>query len=305
MKNKTRIVYQDEHYTLGEDEGIPYLIADGKTYKLSCHPYEPCLYITDESGFKTAVHNAFDPSSVLWSFRNGRTITSITGFEYDAKDFCRMVEYASDLVNAGIDDAEKVFGGRAKKKDPGPRAEIKGEEHSVDGPKVRPEADKIIEDASFNDLISSYPDIVIDYCLVKSEHLCHGYNEHWMALVWACNRLFVDDDGEVMWHFDVGKGDAHQISAEELFAPIDEKGKLNYRTAFLRPPHENNYKDVDFDRVNAKLFPNGTDDLEIFEWTTDWSDYFDEGREWWGTLCFTVLDKTCDRFVVIMASATD
>ena len=36
MKNKIRIVYQDEHYTLGEEEGIPYLIADGKTYKLSC-----------------------------------------------------------------------------------------------------------------------------------------------------------------------------------------------------------------------------------------------------------------------------
>ncbi|MBR1842280.1 MAG: hypothetical protein IJ788_03280, partial [Oscillospiraceae bacterium] len=50
---------------------------------------------------------------------------------------------------------------------------------------------------------------------------------------------------------------------------------------------------------------NGTDGLEVFEWTTDWSDYFDEGHEWWGALCFTVYDKTLDRFAVIMASATD
>lgn len=57
--------------------------------------------------------------------------------------------------------------------------------------------------------------------------------------------------------------------------------------------------------MNAALFPNGTDQLEVYEWTTDWSDYFDEGHEWWGTLCLTVYDKSLDRFVVIMASATD
>ena len=43
----------------------------------------------------------------------------------------------------------------------------------------------------------------------------------------------------------------------------------------------------------------------MYEWTTDWSDYFDEGREWWGTLCLTVYDKTLGRFAVILASATD
>ena len=36
-----------------------------------------------------------------------------------------------------------------------------------------------------------------------------------------------------------------------------------------------------------------------------WSDYFDEGREWWGALCLTVYDETLGRFAVIMASATD
>ena len=33
--------------------------------------------------------------------------------------------------------------------------------------------------------------------------------------------------------------------------------------------------------------------------------YFDDGNEWWGALCYTVYDKNLERFVVIMASATD
>ncbi|MBR5042424.1 MAG: hypothetical protein IKX67_04225 [Bacteroidales bacterium] len=72
------------------------------------------------------------------------------------------------------------------------------------------------------------------------------------------------------------KAAATQISAEELFAPVSEGG-MNYRKAFLRPPYPNGYTDEDFD----------------------------EGHEWWGTLCLTVLDRTLDRIVVIMASATD
>jgi len=80
---------------------------------------------------------------------------------------------------------------------------------------------------------------------------------------------------------------------------------LNYRKAFLYPPHENSYTGKDFVRVNSVLFPNGTDELEVYRWTTDWSEYFDAGREWWGTLCLTVYEKNLNRFVVIMASATD
>lgn len=80
---------------------------------------------------------------------------------------------------------------------------------------------------------------------------------------------------------------------------------LNYRKAFLCPPHGNSYTDSDFDRINSFLFPAGTASLEVFRWTTGWSEYFDEGNEWRGSLCLTVNDKTLDRFAVIMASATD
>ncbi len=82
-------------------------------------------------------------------------------------------------------------------------------------------------------------------------------------------------------------------------------GELNYRRAFLCPPQESRYTGKDFARVNAALFPQGTDGLEVYVWTTDWSDYFDEGHEWWGALCLTVYDSSMGRFAVIMASATD
>ncbi|MBQ7645646.1 MAG: hypothetical protein IJS94_00100 [Clostridia bacterium] len=303
--HKDVVVYKDERYTLGQENDRPYLMADGKKYILSCHPYEPCLYITDERGNMTAVHNAFDPFAVLELFYSGVTVTSITGMEYDAKDFCKMVEYASEMVDIQIDYAEKVFKGRAKKKDPEPGKEKKQNKQYDGKSQMRPESGKIIENDPFYDLIAGYPDSVIDYCLVINEQLSTGRNAHWFALVWASRKLFLDDDGEVIWHFDAGKAEARQIDAGELFAPAEKGGRLNYRKAFLDPPYKSNYTDADFDKINSALFPNGTDGLEVFEWTTDWSEYFDEGHEWWGTLCLTVYDKALDRFVVIMASATD
>ena len=45
----------NERYMFGEENGYICVIADGKRYILTCHPYEPCLFITDETGIKTAV----------------------------------------------------------------------------------------------------------------------------------------------------------------------------------------------------------------------------------------------------------
>ena len=167
------------------------------------------------------------------------------------------------------------------------------------------ESGKIIENDPFCALIEEYPDCVVDYCLVICGQSCRGCNEHRMALASACRKLFVEDNDEVIWNYDVGKANAKPVSADVLFAPVDESGDLNYRKAFLCPPYENGYTDADFDKVNAALFPKGTDSLQVFEWTTDWSEYFDEGHEWWGALCYTVYDATLDRFAVILASATD
>ena len=78
-----------------------------------------------------------------------------------------------------------------------------------------------------------------------------------------------------------------------------------YWYAVMEPVHGRNNKPEDFKKVNEVLFPNGTDALDIYEWTTDWSDFFDAGHEWYGSCCWTVYDKTMNRYTVMLVSATD
>lgn len=172
-------------------------------------------------------------------------------------------------------------------------------------------AGAVYTNKTFNRLIAEYPDIVCDYCLVNSydqnantlgvfPYL--GVDSHRLALECAFREL---SEGGDKWSYDTKATKCRKLKSTALFAPTGGDNWLNYRKAFLCPPHGNSYTDRDFERVNDVLFPGGTECLEVYRWTTDWSDYFDEGHEWWGALCLTVYDKSLDRFVVIMASATD
>ena len=170
---------------------------------------------------------------------------------------------------------------------------------------------KVYTDKTFYRMISEYPDNVCDYCLVNAGNLSakskrvfpyHGADSHRLALECAAGELF--EDGE-KWSYDIKKAKYRKLKSKALFAPSDSDSLMNYRKAFLCPPHGNSYTDSDFEKINSVLFPGGTESLDVYRWTTDWSEYFDEGREWWGTLCLTIYDKTLERFVIIMASATD
>jgi hypothetical protein len=163
----------------------------------------------------------------------------------------------------------------------------------------------IIYGDPFYSVITDYPECVVEYCLVKNDHSATGIDAHRRALARACAFLFSDAAGDALWHYDVAKADAREIPTAALFASADLHSELNYRKAFLFPPHKTGYNNTDFEWVNVSLFPKGTAALEVFQWSTDWSDFFDDGHEWWGALCLTVYDKNTDRFVVIMASETD
>lgn len=78
-----------------------------------------------------------------------------------------------------------------------------------------------------------------------------------------------------------------------------------YWYALMEPVYGRRNKPEDFKIVNKVLFPNGTDQLDIYEWTTDWSDFFDDGHEWYGACCWSIYDKTLNRYVVMLVSATD
>lgn len=304
LVKKNNEVYRDEQFVLGWEDNIPCLKAGGKKYILNGHPYEPCLYITDENDRLTVVHNSFYAYDALDRFYDGHTATSITGFEYNAKDFCRMVEYAAGKGDISISDAEKVFGDRKSKKVIGEPGFLK--EKVFDNEKSAARATgTIIGNDLFYDIYREYPDSAIDYCLIKNNEAYCGYETHRRVLETACIKLFYDVDGKPEWQYDIEKAEARKVDQDEFCSFGIENDKLTYRKAFLAPPYPNGYKNADFERVNDTLFPDGMKELEIYEWTTDWSEYFDDGHEWWGTLCLTVYDKELDRFVIIMASATD
>ncbi len=89
------VVYRDDRYVLGEKDGKPFFMANGTIYSLSCHPYEPCTYIKNDGALIAVIHNAFDPSAVLKAFAKGKTVNSISGKEYEAKEFCEMLDFAA------------------------------------------------------------------------------------------------------------------------------------------------------------------------------------------------------------------
>ena len=41
----------------------------------------------------------------------------------------------------------------------------------------------------------------------------------------------------------------------------------------------------------------------LYEWSVDWSPYFKDGLEWWGSFCWTLHHP--DRVTVVVASSTD
>ena len=179
-----------------------------------------------------------------------------------------------------------------------------------------------LESDPFYNILNCYPDCVLEYFLMKSCEVYRGEQSHREALYFAFRNLDVDEDFPL--EYDIPKAQASPIDTQEWLA-IDHASirnagsRLPYVCAFLDPPHGNHVAtdnaqgkgacrkaDVDdFRAVNAALFPEGTDELEVLEWTTDWSNYFDDGHEWWGASCWSIYDRRMKRYIVILASSTD
>jgi hypothetical protein len=82
-----------------------------------------------------------------------------------------------------------------------------------------------------------------------------------------------------------------------------------YKTAFFLPPYplrgsEQEHQQL-FASINAFLLGPNPNACEIFSWGTDWSNYFDAGKEWWGAFFWTLREPDADVFTVIGASSTD
>ncbi len=195
----------------------------------------------------------------------------------------------------------------------------------------------------FYRIAGEYDRLAVDYCLMANDGQYRGYESHKTAVSFAMQTIIkrncdAELDGVSMssWISDIEKASAEEISSSLFFfvpeitgrdakgnlifggsAPANDGGPVPYWYAFLKPPHgtvpvvkngvtvRKRYGVEDFEIVNRALFPHGLAGLVIYEWSTDWSSYFDAGHEWWGASCWSIYDKVAERFAVIVASATD
>ena len=184
-----------------------------------------------------------------------------------------------------------------------------------------------IQNDVFYDHIKQYaPDIEyhlvgeVEYHLLKNDKHYEGLRSHREALTAVFDRLqqvtydidkaqpTASDSNAFFYCPNIVKTDHYgnnQYDAE--WKPNDDNigTTVPYWYALMEPVNGLKNRPEDFKKVNEALFPNGTDKLDIYEWTTDWSDFFDDGHEWYGACCWSIYDKSMGRYVVMLVSATD
>ena len=198
----------------------------------------------------------------------------------------------------------------------------------------------VIINDPFIEFIRGYDRCAVRYCLTEDEGPHRGIPSHRDAVERAMLRAVEEceenkrrvrelwgkeaADRLHTWSCEIGRAKASLIDAAEFLRvpeilrtdrngcvfydcpePDANGGPIPYWYAFLEPPHGSGYTPEDFRKVNAALFPAGVDGLEVCEWTTDWSDYFDAGHEWFGAACWSVWDRRMNRYAVLLVSATD
>ena len=151
-----------------------------------------------------------------------------------------------------------------------------------------------------------YDRCVLDYFIIESDL---GHKD---VLLYAMNKIkekvdFITIDKDKMKYKEISPKDFFKLPKdyEKERCNIGDGYKRPYWYLFLDPPHTTNYKIDDFIEINNILFPKGKDYLEIYDWNVDWSNYFEDGLEWWGAAAISIYDKMLDRYIIILASSTD
>ena len=244
------------------------------------------------------IRNAFTTDEILMLKEDGAVITAITGTKYDKEKICRLFGYVSKYPDyCDISCAEELAGikscGETEKR--APKREFSSE-------KIRVTGMREISDDRFYTLLEEY-DSCLDFCIIKSDEPYKGLESHKKALLFAMEQT--KELYDIRWKYDIGIAKANEKDPKEFLLETVDRSKFTYSYAFLIPPYGIIGFESDFKKINSALFPSGADDLTVYEWSTDWSEYFDDGHEWWGAACWTVYDKKLDRYTVILASATD
>lgn len=180
------------------------------------------------------------------------------------------------------------------------------------------------DDIAYKILEETYGELLLDYILLAADGEYKGEESHREAVIEAivCMRGRTRVGNRYDFDAFIVEEDrmrCKKIDTSEFFfegnngwvVPPEEVGrypfadKMNYWYAFFDPPYPIPYAVEDFRKINHMLFPVSQSDLEVYIWNDDFSDYFDDGKEWWGTAMWSVYDRSMGRFVIIGASLTD
>jgi hypothetical protein len=102
-----------------------------------------------------------------------------------------------------------------------------------------------------------------------------------------------------------------QITVQEFENGDGQSGFATpgYRGAFQFPPYslspENKEAEQLYAEVNRAFFGDLNRVTELFTWSTEWSNYFDLGHEWWGAFLWTARPAPDGPIIWVAASSTD
>ena len=135
----------------------------------------------------------------------------------------------------------------------------------------------------------------------------------------ATARLPVEKFFRVRW--DESKMSGQRVDLATFWGTDDVEPKVwpggtqsiptvdGYKTAFFHPPYglhgEKAEKAELFAAINRFVLGHDPQRAEIFSWSTDWSNYFEAGHEWWGAYYWTIRPEGAPYMVVVAASSTD
>lgn len=90
---------------------------------------------------------------------------------------------------------------------------------------------------------------------------------------------------------------------------IDHGVGTGYAYAFSFPPYGLSLPPEEvgelFEKINSFILGGVTNQSVIFQWPTNWSNYFDDGEEWWGSFLWSFANPGSSQIAVLAASTTD
>ena len=254
MENKDEFLYKSIDFYLIKRNDELIFEKNGNLYYLSSSAYEPCLYIKLNNKIIVIIHNSFNISEIEYVAQNNK-IRAITGKYYDIKEICELIDYA---ISSNVYDVDISY------------LQNKILDNSI----------KELVDDIFYKEYEKYSECVLDYCIVKIDEEYNFEKSHKEAVIFAMKKWkkVLKDSYDMDIIYNLEKMVSKRIDAKKF---LSENSENSYSFLFLNPPHGCNYTIEDFDYINSILFPNGYHELEVFEWSTNWSNYFDDGLEWW------------------------